>query len=64
MGTPKEPREIKLRRSLTFKEQKKCISLLREFIDIFAWSYKDMLGIDRDIAEHKIPPYLDAKPVK
>ena len=35
----------------------------REFIDVFAWSYKDMPGIDQGIHEHKIPHYPDAKSI-
>ncbi|KAK9667073.1 hypothetical protein RND81_14G230700 [Saponaria officinalis] len=38
--------------------------LLTEFNDVFAWSYKDMSGIDRSIAEHRIPIKPGFKPVK
>ena len=31
---------------------------------VFAWGYKDMLGIDREIAEHNIPTYPYVTPIK
>ena len=29
-------------------------ALFKEFHDVFAWSYEEMLGIDPSIVEHKI----------
>jgi len=37
-------------KSLTPKEQKGFIALLKEFMNVFAWSNKDMTGIDGAIA--------------
>ena len=31
---------------------------------VFAWSYEDMLGLDRGIAEHHIPTHPEARPIK
>uniref|UniRef100_A0A2N9IIB9 Uncharacterized protein n=1 Tax=Fagus sylvatica TaxID=28930 RepID=A0A2N9IIB9_FAGSY len=46
-------------------EQKEAlIALLREFHEIFAWSYQDMPGLDTDIVVHKIPLKPECKPVK
>jgi hypothetical protein len=36
-------------------------SLFKEFHDVFAWSYEEMLSIDPDIVIHDIKTYLDAK---
>jgi hypothetical protein len=38
-------------------------SLFKEFCDIFAWSYEEMLDIDPEIVIHEIKTYLDAKPI-
>jgi hypothetical protein len=38
-------------------------SLFKEFHDIFAWSYEEMLGIDPAIVVHEIKTYPGAKPV-
>ncbi len=50
--------------TLSLKAQKELINLLKEFQELFSWSYKDMLGIDPNIAQHCIPTLLDIKPVK
>jgi hypothetical protein len=39
-------------------------SLFKEFCDIFAWRYKEMSGIDPEIAIHEIKTYPDAKPIR
>ena len=39
-------------------------ALFREFKDVFAWSYEEMLGIDLRIIEHEIKMYPDVKPVR
>ena len=36
-------------------------ALFKEFCDIFAWSYEEMLGIDPSIIEHEICTYHDNK---
>ena len=38
--------------------------LFKEFHDVFAWSYEEMLGIDPSIVKHEIKTYLDAKLVQ
>ena len=34
------------------------IALLKEFREIFAWSYQDMIGLDTKIVVHRIPVKL------
>jgi hypothetical protein len=38
--------------------------IFKEFRDVFAWSYEEMLGIDPKRVEHEITTYPDAKPVR
>ena len=45
------------------KEQK-LKELLREYWDVFAWSFKDLKGVDPTIYQHTIPLREDAKPSK
>ena len=33
----------------------KIMSLLHEFKDYFAWDYEDMLGLSRELVEHRLP---------
>ena len=35
------------------------IALLKEFREIFAWSYQDMPGLDTEIVVHRIPVKLE-----
>ena len=42
-----EPREVKIGTRYTTEQKEALIALLREFHEIFAWSYQDMPGLDR-----------------
>uniref|UniRef100_A0A2N9GLN7 G-patch domain-containing protein n=1 Tax=Fagus sylvatica TaxID=28930 RepID=A0A2N9GLN7_FAGSY len=50
-----EPREVKIGTRCAAEQKEALIALLREFHEIFAWSYQDMPGLDTDIVVHKIP---------
>uniref|UniRef100_A0A2N9EG40 Reverse transcriptase domain-containing protein n=1 Tax=Fagus sylvatica TaxID=28930 RepID=A0A2N9EG40_FAGSY len=60
----KKPREVKIGTRCTTEQKEALIALLREFHEIFAWSYQDMPGLDTDIVVHKIPLKPECKPVK
>ena len=47
---------------LSEEEEKAVVKLLREFRDVFAWSYKDLKGVDPEVCQHTIPMKDDAKP--
>uniref|UniRef100_A0A2N9GT02 Retrotransposon gag domain-containing protein n=1 Tax=Fagus sylvatica TaxID=28930 RepID=A0A2N9GT02_FAGSY len=49
-----EPREVKIGTRCAAEQKEALIALLREFHEIFAWSYQDMPGLDTDIVVHKI----------
>ncbi len=59
-----EPKEVKIGTRFTVEQKEALIALLREFHEIFAWSYQDMPGLDTDIVVHKIPLKPECKPVK
>ena len=40
------------------------IILVKEYIDVFAWNYEDMPGLDPQVAMHHLNIKSDAKPVK
>ena len=40
------------------------IELLKEYVDVFAWSYRDMPGLDTDIVVHRLPLKPECPPVK
>ncbi|MCO5560570.1 hypothetical protein L7F22_014185 [Adiantum nelumboides] len=45
-------------------EEKELIEILQEFQDVFAWSYKDLKGVDPAMCHYTIPLRDDAKPSK
>lgn len=57
-------REVQIGLTLSTQERDDLITLLKAYIDVFAWSYRDMPGIDPEIAQHTIPLVPGAKPVK
>ena len=40
------------------------IALLKEFKEIFAWSYQDMPGLDTEIVVHRIPVKTECRLVR
>ena len=44
--------------------KERLVQLLNEYVEIFAWSYEDMPGLDTDIVVHHLPTREDCPPVK
>ena len=63
-GVPDQPREIRIGSSLSLDERSGLIGLLRSYLDVFAWSYEDMPGLDPTIVQHHLPILPHARPVK
>jgi len=55
LGTEEDKKEIKIGASLEASVKKRVVELLKEYVDIFAWSYKDMSGLDTNIVVHRLP---------
>ena len=53
IGTEGEPKLVKICKVVSAEERKKYIKLLKEFIDIFAWSYEDLKIYDTNIIHIK-----------
>src|SRR5215470_6194611 len=64
LGTKEEVKEIKIGAQLAEEEKKAIIQLLKEYKDVFAWSYQDMPGLNTDIVVHRLPIKPEFKPVK
>jgi hypothetical protein len=64
IGTPEEPRLVKLSKSLTEEQRIEYTKLLKELADVFAWTYEDLKTYDTSVIEHKIPLKEEAKPFK
>ena len=50
--------------TLFVDERDSLLRLLRSYLDVFAWSYEDMPGLDPSIVQHHLPLVPHAKPVK
>ena len=57
------PRPISISASLTKREKSELILLLKEFKDVFAWDYSEMLGLDPRLVVHTLNVNPEAKPV-
>ena len=64
LGTEEDKKEIKIGALLNARVKERIIELLREYPDIFAWSYKDMPGLDPEVVEHRLPLKHECPPVK
>jgi hypothetical protein len=64
IGTPEDPKIIKLSRTLSPQVKDKYIKLMKEFPDVFAWSYDDLKVYDTSIIHHVIPIKKYHKPFK
>ena len=66
LGEDKEEKVILITERLTKDFERDLISLLKEYQDIFAWSYKDMPGFSTGLITHKLaidPTFKSVKQV-
>ena len=64
LGDEANPKPIFISDGLSPSEKKDLISLVREYIDVFAWNYENMPGLDPQVAMHRLNINSDIKPVK
>jgi len=64
LGIGGEKKEVKVDTCMSVKVRDELVTLLRDYQDIFAWSYQDMLGLSLEIVKHKIPLNREYSPVK
>ncbi|KAA3482112.1 reverse transcriptase [Gossypium australe] len=50
-----EGRMVRIGARITEETKQNLVELLREFKDVFAWSYQDMPGLSTDIVVHRLP---------
>ena len=55
LGTEEDKKEIKIGDNLEDSVKKRLIQMLHDYVEIFAWSYEDMPGLDTDIVVHRLP---------
>ena len=49
LGTADQPRELRIGTALSIDERDSLLRLLRSYLDVCAWSYEDMPGLDPSI---------------
>ncbi|XP_070030061.1 uncharacterized protein LOC142166988 [Nicotiana tabacum] len=64
LGVVEDPKPTYISASLTGDEESKYIELLKEFKDVFAWSYKEMSGLDPKVDVHHLAVKRGACPRK
>ncbi|KAI5440493.1 hypothetical protein KIW84_010101 [Lathyrus oleraceus] len=64
LGSEDDVKEVKIGSRLCLDAKKGLVDLLREYSDVFAWSYQDMPGLDFEIVEHRLPLKPERSPVK
>ena len=50
-----EKKGLKTGMLIIAKYRNGLVTLLKEYADVFAWSHADMLRLDTDVEEHKLP---------
>ena len=64
LGIDDEKKEVKIGASLDSSVKEEITDLLREYVDIFAWSYQDMPDLSTEIVEHQLPIKPEYRPVQ
>ena len=64
IGTEKDPKVIKISKNLTKESKEKYIKLMKEFYDVFAWTYGDLKFYDLDVIKYTIPVQKNVKTSK
>ena len=57
-----EPKPMYISTNLQPREEELLIQTLKQYQDVFTWSYKDLKGVDPSVCRHIIPMREDAKP--
>ena len=55
LGTEEDIKEVKIGANMELSVKQRFIQMLHEYVEIFAWSYEDMSGLDTDIMVHCLP---------
>ncbi|XP_028077305.1 uncharacterized protein LOC114279278 [Camellia sinensis] len=61
-GEPRRP--IFICRDLPAEQRGPLIKLIRKYSDVFAWTYEEMPGLDKDVTMHRLNVISLARPIK
>nr|GMD22429.1 uncharacterized protein LOC109150426 [Ipomoea batatas] len=63
-GTLENPRPIFISTLISNEDEEIYVKLLKEYIDVFAWTYKEMTDLDPKVAVHRLAVKKACRPVK
>ena len=55
LGVDEERKKVKVGTGMSTNVQDELVALLRDYQDIFAWSYQDMPSLGPNIVQHRLP---------
>jgi hypothetical protein len=64
LGSEGNKKKVKIGALLCLDVKKRMVELLRDYVDVFSWSYQDIPGLNTDIVEHRLllkPEYPSVK---
>jgi len=61
IGSPSNAKIVKIGKGTSSQKRKEIEDLLKEYKDVFVWSYDDLNVYKGDIIQHTIPLKVDAK---
>ena len=64
IGTTEDPRPVFINANLSLEEEDAYVELLEEYKDVFAWTYKEMPGLDPMVAIHHLSVRHGVRPTK
>ena len=64
LGTKADKIKVKISANLEDNVKNKLIQMFHDYVEIFAWSYEDMPGLDTDIVIHRLPLKEGCPPIK
>lgn len=60
---PGPPKPVFINNQLLAKEREQLVELLKKYVDVFTWSYDEMLGLDPGLVVHFLNVDPGTKPV-
>ena len=59
-----QPKPILIAKEMLYDDKQRLKTLLKQYKDVFAWSFEDMKGLNPTFCQHQIHLNKDAKPVQ
>ena len=64
LGTEVDKKEVKIGANLEDSVKSRLVQMLHKYVEVFAWSYEDMPGLNTDIVVHLLPMKEGCSPIK